>query len=115
VASKSHRTGRIDAVKRSLGIDDELNVGSVGLKVALVAQAARDLYVYTGGRTKIWDTCGPEAILSGAGGRLTDVHGQLLSYDQPELYNRQGIVASNGPLHDYVIRSIAPLVGPQAD
>lgn len=115
VASKSHRTGRIDAVKRALGVHDEINVGSIGLKIAMVCEAARDLYVYTGGRTKIWDTCGPEAILVGAGGRITDVDGRLLSYDQPDLYNRRGIVASNGPLHDYVISAIAPLVAASVD
>jgi 3'(2'), 5'-bisphosphate nucleotidase len=115
VASKSHRTGRIDAVKSALGIADEMNLGSVGLKIGLVCEAARDLYVYTGGRTKIWDTCGPEAILVGAGGRLTDVDGRPLAYDQPELYNRRGIVASNGPLHDLVIETLAPIVGPKVD
>jgi 3'(2'), 5'-bisphosphate nucleotidase len=114
VASKTHRTPRVDAVKRALGIVDELNVGSVGLKIGLVSEAARDLYVYTGGRTKIWDTCGPEAILLGAGGRLTDLDGQPLTYDQPDLYNRRGIVASNGPLHDFVITTLAPLV-PRTD
>jgi 3'(2'), 5'-bisphosphate nucleotidase len=115
VASKSHRTGRIDAVKRALGIDDELNVGSVGLKIGLVAEGSRDLYVYTGGRTKIWDTCGPEAILRAAGGRLTDLDGRPLVYDQPELYNRRGIVASNGPLHDFVIETLAPFLPARAD
>jgi 3'(2'), 5'-bisphosphate nucleotidase len=114
VASKTHRTPRVDAVKRALGIVDELNVGSVGLKIGLVSEAARDLYVYTGGRTKIWDTCGPEAILLGAGGRMTDLDGRALTYDQPDLYNRRGIVASNGPLHDFVITTLAPLI-PRAD
>lgn len=110
VASKSHRSARIDAVKRRLGISDEINVGSVGLKIGLVSEARRDLYVYVGNRTKLWDTCGPEAILVGAGGRMTDIDGTPLSYDRPDLYNRRGIVASNGPLHDYVIGAIAPLV-----
>jgi 3'(2'), 5'-bisphosphate nucleotidase len=110
VASKSHRTSRIDAVKRALQITDEMNVGSIGLKIGLVSEAVRDLYVYTGGRTKIWDTCGPEAILAAAGGRLTDVDGAPLVYDQPDLYNRRGIVASNGPLHDFVISALAPIV-----
>ena len=87
-----------------------MNVGSVGLKIGLVAEAARDLYVYTGGRTKIWDTCGPEAILVAAGGRMTDVDGEPLVYDRADLYNRRGIVASNGPLHDFVIATLAPLV-----
>src|SRR5262249_22753130 len=31
VASKSHRTSRIDAVKEALQITDEINVGSIGL------------------------------------------------------------------------------------
>jgi 3'(2'),5'-bisphosphate nucleotidase len=110
VASKTHRTARIDKIKRALQIKDEINVGSVGLKIGLVSQADRDLYIYTGGRTKIWDTCGPEAILLGAGGRLTDVDGEPLRYDREDLYNRRGIVASNGPLHAFVIQTLAPLV-----
>ena len=114
VASKTHRTPRVDAVKRALGITDEVNVGSVGLKIGMVSEATRDLYVYTGGRTKIWDTCGPEAILHGAGGRMTDLDGQPLVYDRAELYNRRGIVASNGPLHDFVIETLAPFV-PKTD
>ncbi len=110
VASKTHRTGRIDRIKQALQIQDEINVGSVGLKIGLVSRAERDLYVYTGGRTKIWDTCAPEAILRGAGGVMTDVDGVPLTYDQPDLYNRRGIVASNGPLHPYVIETLAPFV-----
>ena len=44
----------------------------------------------------------------GAGGRMTDVDGKPLVYDQPDLYNRRGLVASNGPLHDFVIATVAP-------
>jgi len=110
VASKTHRTARIDRIKQALQIQDEINVGSVGLKIGLVSRAERDLYVYTGGRTKIWDTCGPEAILHGAGGRMTDVDGQPLRYDQPDLFNRRGIVASNGALHPFVIDTLVPFV-----
>jgi 3'(2'), 5'-bisphosphate nucleotidase len=110
VASKSHRTPRVDAVKAALRITDEINIGSVGLKIGLVAEASRDLYVYTGGRTKIWDTCGPEAILVAAGGQITDLDGRPLTYDRDDLLNRRGIVASNGPLHDLVVATIAPFL-----
>ena len=110
MASKTHRTPRIDEIKQALQIEDEMNVGSVGLKIGLVSEAVRDLYVYTGGRTKIWDTCAPEAILRGAGGNMTDVDGEPLVYDREELYNRRGIVASNGPLHPFVIETLAPHV-----
>ncbi|HET6284740.1 MAG TPA: 3'(2'),5'-bisphosphate nucleotidase CysQ [Polyangia bacterium] len=111
VASKSHRSTRIDAVKAALQIEDEINIGSVGLKIGLVAEGERDLYVYTGGRTKLWDTCGPEAILEGAGGRMTDMDGNPLVYTGADLLNRRGIVASNGPLHDFVVTTIAPFLG----
>ncbi len=110
VASKTHRTPRIDRIKKALQVEDEMNVGSVGLKIGLVSEGVRDLYVYTGGRTKIWDTCAPEAILRGAGGNMTDVDGNPLVYDQEDLYNRRGIVASNGALHPFVIATLAPLV-----
>ena len=111
VASKSHRTRDVDTFRQALGITDELNVGSIGVKVAMVADARRDLYVYPGSRTKIWDTCAPEAVLLAAGGRITDVHGQPLRYTDPDLTNRRGIVASNGPLHDRVLETLSALVG----
>ncbi len=110
VASKSHRTGDVDSFRRSLGITDEVNVGSIGVKVAMVADGRRDLYVYPGSRTKIWDTCGPAAVLLAAGGKITDVHGDPLAFDRPELVNRTGIIASNGPLHPQVLTALAPLV-----
>lgn len=113
VASKSHRTHDIDLFRKALGIDDEINVGGVGLKVAMVADGSRDLYVYPGGRTKIWDSCAPEAIIVAAGGRLTDTYGAPLVYDQPELLNRTGLIASNGPLHDLVVQTIAILRRPK--
>jgi 3'(2'), 5'-bisphosphate nucleotidase len=113
VASKSHRTKNIDAFRTALAIEDELNVGSVGVKVGLVADGSRDLYVYPGSRTKVWDACAPEAILLSAGGRFTDVRGGELEYTGADLYNRHGIVASNGPLHDRVLRTLADLVAAQ--
>jgi 3'(2'), 5'-bisphosphate nucleotidase len=109
VASKSHRTRDVDRFRRALGIEDELNIGSVGVKVAMVADGTRDLYVYPGGRTKIWDTCAPEAILHGAGGSMTDTTGAPLRYTDADLYNPRGIVASNGPLHGVVLRTLADL------
>lgn len=110
VASKSHRTGHIDAFRKALSITDEMNIGGVGLKVGLVADASRDLYVYPGNRTKVWDTCAPEAILHAAGGKLTDVRGTPLDYRAATLYNTRGILASNGPLHELTLKTLANLV-----
>ncbi len=106
VASKSHRGGEIDQVKNALGIRNELNIGSVGLKLALIALGDRDLYVNPYPKCKTWDTCAPEALLSEAGGLMTDVHGQPLRYDQHENDRPQGMVATNGRIHDAVIEKL---------
>jgi 3'(2'), 5'-bisphosphate nucleotidase len=109
VASKSHRDEIIDKVRSELGITDELNVGSVGLKLGLIARGERDLYVNPSGHSKLWDACGPEALLTEAGGKLTDAHGAPLEYRGDELGNVRGLIASNGLLHDQVVRRLAPL------
>lgn len=108
VASKSHRSDDIDRVKERLGIDDEQNVGSVGVKLCLIAAGLRDLYVNPQAKTKAWDTCAPEAILERAGGRLTDLLGAPILY-RDEIVHRRGLVASNGRVHDEVVQKLAPL------
>ncbi|HEY5948427.1 MAG TPA: 3'(2'),5'-bisphosphate nucleotidase CysQ [Kofleriaceae bacterium] len=107
VASASHRSPDIDRVKQTLGIDNEQNVGSVGVKLCLIAMGVRDLYVNPAAKTKVWDTCGPEAILTRAGGRLSDLFGDPVNY--AELRQRRGLVASNGHVHDEVVGKLAPL------
>lgn len=112
VASKSHRDEVITEVRRALGIHDELNIGSVGLKLGLIARGERDVYVNPKGRSKRWDTLGPQVLLEEAGGRLTDTRGRLIDYRAEELANLDGLIASNGILHDEIVARVAPLVGP---
>lgn len=109
VASKSHRSAEIDAVRSALGITDEMNIGSVGLKLGLIALAERDLYVNPSSKSSAWDTCAPEAILAEAGGRITDLHGEPLRYDAESVRNERGLLATNGIVHDAVVAKLAPL------
>jgi 3'(2'), 5'-bisphosphate nucleotidase len=108
VASKSHRSDHMDKVKTELGIHDELNIASVGAKLGLIATGVRDLYVNPATKTKAWDTCGPEAILVRAGGRITDLLGRPIDYTT-ELKHQRGLVASNGRIHDEVVGKLAPM------
>jgi 3'(2'), 5'-bisphosphate nucleotidase len=109
VASASNRSATIDRVREQLGISDELNVGSVGLKLGLIAEGVRDLYVNPAGHSKLWDVCGPEVLLVEAGGRLSDALGQPLVYRDPELGNVRGLIASNGIVHERVVAKLAAL------
>ncbi len=108
VMSRSHRHPLTDALRERLGTAKEIVLGSVGLKVGAIAMQQADLYLDLSGFTKAWDSCGPEAILRGAGGRMTDLAGRALTYGGQDLHNRKGLAASNGACHDRVIEAIAP-------
>ncbi len=109
-ASRSHRSPRMDRVIEALGVKEEVRRGSVGVKIGLIIENQCDLYVHLSPRTKQWDTCAPEVILREAGGRFTDLFGESLSYNSPDVQNRNGIVASNGAAHERVIKLLAPLL-----
>ncbi len=109
-ASRSHRSPRMDKVVKALGVKQEVNRGSVGVKVGLIVEQQCDLYVHLSPRTKQWDTCAPELILREAGGELTDLFGGPLLYNAREVQNSNGIVATNGAAHKQILDALAPLL-----
>ncbi len=109
VASRSHYSDCIEAARQALGIRQVNRVGSVGLKVGLVARGACDLYLATT-VSKEWDVCAPHALLLEAGGILTDLCGEPLVYNQAEVAECRGLVGSNGLAHDRIVETLAPLL-----
>ena len=109
-ASRSHRSPRMNKVVTRFGFQDEVQRGSVGIKIGLLVEQQCDVYIHLSSRTKQWDTCAPEIILTEAGGRITDLFGYPLSYNVPDVQNRNGLVASNGISHDQIIETLAPLL-----
>lgn len=58
-------------------------------------------------REKIWDHAAGTIVIEEAGGRVTDKNGNPLDFSQGRtLANNQGIVASNGPIHDRVLAAL---------
>src|SRR5258705_914867 len=109
-ASRSHRSPRMNKVVRRLGFEEEVQRGSVGIKVGLLVERQCDVYIHLSPRTKQWDTCAPQLILTEAGGRLSDLFGRPLKYNVRDVQNRNGLVASNGVSHDLIIEMLAPLL-----
>ena len=109
-ASRTHRSPRQDRLIETLGIKEEVRRGSVGIKVGLIIEKQCDLYVHLSSRTKQWDTCAPEIILTEAGGRFTDLFGEPLTYNHPDVQNRNGLIASNGVTHAEIVKRLAPLL-----
>jgi 3'(2'), 5'-bisphosphate nucleotidase len=109
-ASRSHRSPRMNKVVQRFGFREEVQRGSVGVKVGLLVEQQCDVYIHLSPRTKQWDTCAPQLILTEAGGRMTDLFGEPLNYNVPDLQNRNGLVASSGASHDRIIETLAPLL-----
>lgn len=109
VASRSHYSEWMETARRALGIDAVQRLGSVGLKVGLVAQGACDLYLATT-VAKEWDICAPHALLLEAGGRLTNLCGEPIVYNKPDVIECRGLIASNGVAHDRIVATLAPLL-----
>lgn len=108
--SRNHPSSKIRTVLQSLGVAGEMNRGSVGLKIGLIAEQTCDLYIHLSHRTKLWDTCAPQIILEEAGGRLTDLFGEDFRYDIEDLQNHGGICATNGASHEETLARLRPML-----
>jgi len=81
-------------------------------KYAVTARGEADVYLRLPTRAdyeeKIWDHAAGALIVEEAGGRVSDVHGQPLDFTQGRTLRRnQGVLATNGILHDAVLAAIA--------
>mgnify|MGYP000467552012 CR=1 FL=1 len=103
--SRSHHSPTVDEIRRRLGSSGEVRSGSVGLKLGLICEAQAHVYIHIEAKTNQWDTCGPEAILREAGGKVTDTAGRPLEYNTNHVRNMNGIIATNGPLHEKVVEA----------
>jgi 3'(2'), 5'-bisphosphate nucleotidase len=108
--SRSHSSPKVDLINHRLGITRQIQSGSVGLKIGLLAEGRAHVYVHLGAKTNQWDTCAPQVIIEAAGGKMTDRDGQPLLYNIAEIRNLNGVVASNGAMHERVIEEIQKVV-----
>jgi 3'(2'), 5'-bisphosphate nucleotidase len=109
VSSRSHRSARLEQALQHLGAKKVQFLGSAGLKGTEVARGAAEAYVAPQYAGKRWDACATEAIVVAAGGRFTDAYGDPISYRGPSLVNDKGMVASNGKVHDEILRKLSEL------
>lgn len=102
VASKSHAGAALGRFLERLGDYEVVSMGS-SLKLCLVAEGAAHLYPRLG-PTMEWDTGAAHAIVSEAGGRVTDLNDHSLAYNKEDLLNPFFMVAGDPPFpwHDIV-------------
>lgn len=104
IASRSHRSPKLNYILTQVPKGEECAVGSIGGKFAALAEGRADYYVSVSGHSapKDWDYCAPELILQEAGGKLTRFDGSPLTYNNQDVAQWGEILASNGHNHHYL-------------
>jgi 3'(2'), 5'-bisphosphate nucleotidase len=106
VVSRSRDPERARALSSSMGAREAVAHGSSGLKGVLVATGVHDVYVQPGNAGMRWDACATEALVIAAGGACTQADGTPFDYGSEQLANADGLVATNGLLHETVIAAL---------
>jgi 3'(2'), 5'-bisphosphate nucleotidase len=101
VTSRSHRNDRLNQLMQQFPCQGQRQVGSVGCKIAEIVEQQADLYISLSGKSapKDWDFAAPDLILTEAGGCLTHFDGTPLIYNQDDVNQWGGLLASNGHCH----------------
>jgi 3'(2'), 5'-bisphosphate nucleotidase len=76
---------------------------SAGVKLARVARGEADLYVNHYRNFHDWDICAGHILVEEAGGRVTTFHGRPIHYGQAHADQRDGLLATNGALHEETV------------
>jgi 3'(2'), 5'-bisphosphate nucleotidase len=107
VVSRSRTQPQLAALTSTMGGRAPVALGSSGLKAVLVATGDHDVYLQPGRAGMRWDACASEALVRAAGGELTEVGGAAIDYANPDIVNHNGLLATNGLLHQRVIEAFA--------
>lgn len=103
VTSRNHPSPRTTAMTDRLGIREKYIHGSVGIKIGHVAEGRADVYVNLAGKANTWDFCGPDVILSEAGGVLVTLGGRPLEYSPTQARIESPVIASTRDFADAVL------------
>jgi 3'(2'), 5'-bisphosphate nucleotidase len=109
VGSRSHRSPQLESALARLAPREMRVMGSAGLKGTLVARGEVEAYVAPGYAGKRWDACAADALVVAAGGLLTDTYGNSIDYRAASLSNDRGLLASNGRVHEALVRALEEL------
>ncbi len=99
-------TSRSHPSKAATALAEKLNAtaivkGSVGLKIGLILDGEADLYLSGTTRIKVWDTCGPAALLHAFGGQMTALDGSPLRFFGSAAHKRGIRAGSPAALADH--------------
>ena len=115
VTSKNHRNETLKNLIQKIKFNEVIIMGSIGCKIASIVRGESDIYICLSlpGKSspKDWDFAAPEAILRAAGGAITNLDNNELSYGKSNFEQGGIIVATNNHLtHDKICLEIKEII-----
>lgn len=103
VTSKNHRNKVLDRLVEKIAFKEVVVMGSIGCKIASIVRGDTDIYICMSlpgqSSPKDWDFAAPEAILKAAGGAITNLENERLTYNKQSFEQGGIIIASNDKLN----------------
>ena len=115
VTSKNHRNENLKNLIHKIDFKEVKIMGSIGCKIASILRGDSDIYICLSlpgeSSPKDWDFSAPEAILKGAGGSITNLENEELSYGKSNFEQGGVIIASNNKLnHGTICNEIKEII-----
>ena len=99
VTSKNHRNDNLKKLIKEINFKKVIVMGSIGCKISSILRGESDIYISISlpgeSSPKDWDFAAPEAILKAAGGAITNIYNEELSYGGLNYEKGGVIVATN--------------------
>ena len=108
VGSRHHLSEKEKEFIKKIGIEDFTSIGS-SLKVGKISSGQAEAYITTTNKMKEWDTAASYCIISEAGGKMTDMLGNDLTYNNKNVHHQNGILVTNGLIHDKIVEEFKKL------
>jgi 3'(2'), 5'-bisphosphate nucleotidase len=108
VGSRHHLSDKEKSFIKKLGIEDFTSIGS-SLKVGKISSGEAEAYITTTNKMKEWDSAASYCIVSEAGGKMTDMSGNDITYNNRDVHHRNGILVTNGLVHNKIVKEFKKL------
>lgn len=106
VQSRSRTPGKVSKTTAAIAPAKIVETYSAGIKLALVARGEVDIYLNTYTEFHDWDICAGHILVTEAGGKVSGLKGETLQYGLPGAWQRHGLVATNGKIHEAALERL---------